>query len=419
MGVIKDKLKNMKNGGFFHVFFGNILVKLIAFISSIVIVRLVSKDSYAYLTYADNLYNYVICCVGLGMPSAILKFCVSEENTRKCHAYFLFAMKYGSLFQAILSISIVLYSAFFPIPFPKARGIIYLLILYPALLNALNTVSAYLRARAENILFARVAVVQTIVLFAFSVGLVRFIGVNSVPVARYIAIIVALLILLKFFHKEKIFDYESLSHFEIKAFMVMSLSLMFANIFSLIMPVNEMTLVNVILHNETITANYKIAILIPGQLSFVTQSILIYYFTIIAKLKSKKEIWQLSKKVGIVNAIVIAVITVIGIIFTPLIVRVAYGPAYDDAMTLSVFFWIVYALNAGFRMIPMNLLPAIGIAKMNAYVAMISCFLHLGLTTLFIYEFGIWGAGIGTGIIYIVSGLFYWKYYYKKCFEEE
>jgi len=62
--------------------------------------------------------------------------------------------------------------------------------------------------------------------------------------------------------------------------MVMSISLMLSNLFSLIMPINEMTLVNELLRNETITANYKIAIMIPGQLSFVTQSIIIYYFTI-------------------------------------------------------------------------------------------------------------------------------------------
>ena len=48
----------MIKGGFFHIFVGNTLVKMIAFVSSIVIVRLVDKTDYAYLTYADNLYNY-------------------------------------------------------------------------------------------------------------------------------------------------------------------------------------------------------------------------------------------------------------------------------------------------------------------------------------------------------------------------
>ena len=89
---------------------------------------------------------------------------------------------------------------------------------------------------------------------------------------------------------------------EIKSFMVMSISLTMSNLFSLIMPINEMTLVNELLRSEAITSNYKIAIMIPGQLSFVTQSIIVYYFTIVAKTEDKKEVWKISKKIGMITA---------------------------------------------------------------------------------------------------------------------
>ena len=75
--TIKEKIVGLLRGGFFHIFIGNTLVKMIAFISSIVIVRLVSKNDYAYLTYADNLYNYAISFAGLGMASSILKYCAT------------------------------------------------------------------------------------------------------------------------------------------------------------------------------------------------------------------------------------------------------------------------------------------------------------------------------------------------------
>jgi len=109
----------------------------------------------------------------------------------------------------------------------------------------------------------------------------------------------------------------------------MSISLMLSNLFSLIMPINEMTLVNELLRNETITANYKIAIMIPGQLSFVTQSIIIYYFTIIAKASDGKEVWNISKKVGMMTAGVIGIITVAGAVLSPYIIRIVYGSRYD------------------------------------------------------------------------------------------
>lgn len=129
-----------------------------------------------------------------------------------------------------------------------------------------------------------------------------------------------------------------LSPEQIKAFMVMSISLMLSNLFSLIMPINEMTLVNELLRNETITANYKIAIMIPGQLSFVTQSIIIYYFTIIAKASDGKEVWNISKKVGMMTAGVIGIITVAGAVLSPYIIRIVYGSRYEDATALSTVF---------------------------------------------------------------------------------
>ena len=71
--------------------------------------------------------------------------------------------------------------------------------------------------------------------------------------------------------------------------MSMSVALMVSNLFSMIMPINEQTLVNEILHNEIITANYRVATLIPSQMSFITQSIIIYYFTILAQKENIAE----------------------------------------------------------------------------------------------------------------------------------
>lgn len=416
---IGQKVEGLLKGGFFHIFVGNTLVKMIAFISSIVIVRLVNKEDYAYLTYADNLYNYAISFAGLGMASSILKYCAVAKTKAEDKAYFWFSVKYGTLFEAVLCLIIVVYVSAAEIPFPEAKPVVYVLILYPVLNNILNTVMGYLRAHGENEAYAKAAVTQTLVVFLCSVVFVILLGIQGIAFARYCAIIIAILVILKVLKKylqnEKA---KRLERQEIKAFMVMSVSLMLSNLFSLIMPINEMTLVNELLRNETITANYKIAIMIPGQLSFVTQSIIIYYFTIIAKTENKKEVWKISKRVGLFTAGIIAVITTAGIVLSPAIIRIVYGSRYEDATTLSTVFWIVYALNAAVRMIPMNFLPAIGVAKFNAVMAAASCIVHLGITYIAIMKFGIWGAGIATGLVYIISGMIYWYYFRKKCLSQ-
>lgn len=416
LGAIKNKIAGLFKGGFFHIFIGNTMVKMIAFVSSIVIVRLVDKTSYAYLTYADNLYNYVISFAGLGMVSSVLKFCASAKSKEEDKAYFVFAMKYGTLFEALLSVVVVLYVTWGAIPFPEAKTITYMLVLYPVLNNIISTIMSYLRAHGENQTYSKTAVIQTFCVFVTSIVLVIWVDIIGIAFARYLAISIAILFTLPVLKKYLTgVQNIKLEKSEIRAFMIMSLSLMISNLFSLIMPINEMALVNNLIRDEVVTANYKIAIMIPGQLSFITQSIVVYYFTIVARMDDKKEIWKLSKKVGWFSAGVIGVISLVGALLSPWIIRLVYGSQYEDAIELSIVFWIVYALNAAIRMVPMNFLPAIGIAKFNAIMAVVSCVIHFAITYWALTQFGIMGAGIATGIVYLGSGGVYWMYYRHCC----
>lgn len=98
--------------------------------SGIVIVRLVSKQNYAYFSYVDNLYFYANLVVGMGMPTAVLKFC-SGKNRKEDKTYILFAMKYGNLFQFFVSLLIVSCANTVSIPSPEARYLVTMHALYP------------------------------------------------------------------------------------------------------------------------------------------------------------------------------------------------------------------------------------------------------------------------------------------------
>ena len=413
---LKNKIFDLFKGGFFHIFIGNTMIKLIAFVSSIVIVRLVSKSDYAYLAYADNLYNYVVSLAGMGMTAAVLKYCATAQTQQEDKAYFCFALKYGTLTQIICSAIVVGYTFYASIPFPEAKPIIVALFLYPILNNVLNVFLNYLRAHGYNQLYAKAGLAQTIIVFVMSVVLVITFGIIGIAFARYLAIIVAILCIIKVLLKElESVPKIKLTKCQKKAFLAMSFSLMIPNLFSLIMPINEMTLINQLIRDEIVTSNYKIAMMIPSQLPFITNSIIIYYFTIIAKMQDGRQIWKLSKKVGFVNFGIISGISFIGAVLTPFIIKVVYGNQYMDAGALSVFFWIVHAMNAIFRLIPMNFLPAIGVVKFNAFMAAFSCLLHVCIAYVSIKIYGIWGAGVAACVVYFISGILYWLYYRKYC----
>lgn len=414
----KIQVLGLLRGGFFHILFGNTLTKMIAFISSIVIVRLVSKEDYAYLAYADNLYSYANLVAGLGMSTAVLKFCSPNQENDK--AYMMFAMKYGNIFQIALSFIIVIYASFVALPFPGARYLVITLAMYPVLTNIVTTIQNYVRAHLNNKLYVRISVVQTISVFGCSVVFVLGIGVFGIVVARYIAIVLSIIVAWKFLKSNlwKI-NSEKLKANQAKAFLAMALSMMIANLFSSMLANNEMALINYLISDEITTANYKVANLIPSQLTFVTSSVVVYYFPIISNMKVDKLVWNKVKRIGVFTGIIIIGITVFLMFFSPLIIELAYGNRYHDALGLFQLFWVVYCINAGFRMIPLNMLPALGITKFNAFLSVITCIVHFIIDYIFISYFGITGAGVASASVYLISGAIGWVYLHKICVNGE
>lgn len=70
-------------------------------------------------------------------------------------------------------------------------------------------------------------------------------------------------------------------------------------------------------------------------------------------------------------------------------------------------------LNAGIRMVPMNMLLAIRKYKFNLVMSIVAFFLQIGLDWYFISTKGIIGVAYGTTGVYLVTGIIYWVYYLR------
>lgn len=417
---LKVRISNLLKGGFFHILFGNTLTKMIAFISSIVIARLVSKADYAYLTYADNIYSYINFVAGLGMSTAILKYCSAAKSKEEDKAYFWFTIKYGSAFQVVISIALLFYVYLTPVPYPQARSIFLLLVLYPLLSHIFTSIMNYARAHLNNKLYVNMSVIQTVVVFLGSLGFVWLLGIKGIVTARYLATFVAVLFSIKFIRSlGRGVQKEKLNRQQIKGFMELSISMMLASFFSVILANNEQMLVDYLIADEVTTANYKVANLIPSQLIFVTNSIIVYYFPLIARIEDKSMIWKQLKKIGLLCGGISFIISLGGIIFSPIIVQVAYGNKYEDALSLFPVFWIIHAINSGVRLLPMNMLAAIGKTKFNAVMSFFTCIIHFIVDYISIKAFGILGVGIASGLVYAVFGIVYWIYMRRVCKKEK
>lgn len=419
MNSLIQKIKALFRDGFFHILIGNVLIKLVAFLSSIVVVRLVSKQEYAYLGCADNYYQYINLLSGLGLSTALLKFCSPQRNLGENKFYFNLSIRVGVIFQLAASIVLVIGVYCNDIPFPQARGLVAVLILYPVFTLVITTLQNYIRSQLENKLFARMGVIQTIALFAASIPLALLLGTYGVVAARYIAMLVVIYIGYSYMRKAIPGNTQIVKPQteEIKLFWKLAISMMLANLFSMIMPINETFLINSYIKDEIVSANYKVAVLIPSQIVFITNSIVVYLFPKIAQMAN--DLSGAFKKTIKVEGLLLGIIgfvCLVGYFVSPLLIRIVYGVQYLDAISLSKTYWIVYGINAGFRMLPMNVLPAVGSTSFNSTVSVVSCVVHAVVLRFLLERVGIYGAPYSLILVYSLSGILYWLYLFMKCY---
>lgn len=410
------KLKSLVFSGLSYIIFGNFLSKGVALLSSILIARFVDKAEYAYLSYADNLYQYITLFTGLGLASALLVVCTPDVSIGKHRSYLGKALEYGGIFEFISSLLLCLGTQLISIPFPQARKYMWLLLLYPLMTYIFNTLQAYIRVKRNNKLYAGLGAAHTVIVGILSIFLVLIIDTVGVVFSRYIAVFAVTVIAIMYISKaDRGISLCKITNEEQKKFLLLGLSLMFANLFSGMMPINETFIVNNLIKDEIVTANFKVAGIIPSMLPIITSSVMVYYFPIIAAMKDGKEIKKKVSKIALVNGAIILAVTAVGMIVTPVGIGLVYGEKYSDAAGISYLLWIMRAVNTVFRMVPLNILAAIGEAKFNAYISVITCITHAVLDYIFIYNWGVDGIAYAAIIVYIISAVALWVHFNKSC----
>ncbi len=67
MEKVLPKIKTLLRTGFFHIFGSSVINKIIAFLSSVVLVRILTKAEYGVFTYAWNIYSIILILNGMGI----------------------------------------------------------------------------------------------------------------------------------------------------------------------------------------------------------------------------------------------------------------------------------------------------------------------------------------------------------------
>ena len=363
-----------------------------------------------------RLFSYVELVAGMGLASALLKFATNNNTPEEDKAYLRFSGKWGSIIQFAVSGIVCVVISLVELPFEQAKIYIYSLAIFPCLNYFLSVLQTYIRAHEEYKKYAIIGFVQALLVCGLGSLFAFYKGAQGLVVARYIAILFVIIYGIRII-KDSVKDVSviRLSKKSRHEFIGMGVSLVFADFFSAVMPINETFLVNNLIGNEVITANFKVAGLLPSQLLLVTGSIVVYFFPKVAKIKDGQKTLSYVLKITLLNFVLQTIITFVGIVFTPFIIDLLYGSKYHDAIEMSYLLWIMRYINVVFRMIPMNFLPAIGETKFNAMCCAISCVVHIVIDYLCIVNYGIDGLAIATILVYLLSGGAFWSYFIYVC----
>lgn len=411
-----DKIKKLYASGAFHITIGSFVTKFVAFFGSIFVVRLLTKTDYGILQYVENLYSYALVLAGLGLPFAILRYVVIADQDKKS-SYLNYAVWHSFLRDCIIGCIIIVLNIFikYPDSFQDARIYVPILAVLLPFQDLVTNASYALRAVFRNKEYAYVACAVSILLILGRILGAKGFGLAGVVWSRFIINFICASILLFIIYRiyprrNKV----ALSRKEIVEMNKYSFQYMISSGLWAIFMLNDTFLLSVLTNNPAIVAEYKVAYVLPGNLSLISTAIGIYVAPYFTKNENNKEWVRKNYRItSLVNAGAIGIIALVLMLFAEPLISFIYGDLYLNVVPLMRVLLLSTFINSGFRYVTANILSAMGKVKSNLIISIVGVILQIMLDLLFIPIFGATGVAYSNCIVFIVMALSLYYVYYK------
>lgn len=416
---MKNKsIKQLFQTGFFHIFGSSTVNKIVAFLSSVVLVRILSKAEYGVFTYAWNIYSIVLLLNGFGMETGILQLCSEKGGDRAyMNSITHYGLRFGLKADVLLALILLVIGLFVPLKVEGSAGLLCLLCLLPAFQLVYGIISSRLRSEKRNQEYARLSLFNTVAVFVLTAGLAFLFRQTGMVLGYYAAYTCSILLALRTgsFRPERA---PSPDRPERKALLSIALVSMCNNGLSQLMYLLDVFVLGIVDPQETLLASYKVATLIPSALPFIPLSLIIYLYPYFAERRNDRD-WCLKRYkqvllgLGCFNVLVSATL----FLLAPWIVRLLFGEIYMDAVPVFRVLSLNYFVSGTFRILSGNLLVTQRKLKFNLLVALISGGANIVADFLFIRWWGSLGAALATVLVTLISSILstsYLIYTFKK-----
>lgn len=407
MEKVLPKIKTLFRTGFFHIFGSSVINKIIAFMSSVVLVRILTKAEYGVFTYAWNIYSIILIFNGMGIESGVLQ--VSSEHsgdTEFGDRASNYGIWYGVKFDLILVAIILLIGLFAPLKIEASREILCMLCLLPMSQILFQMTTTYLRAQKRNQEFARLTVLNTALIFVVSAGCAFIFREKGLVFGYYAAYLSSFAVGFLIYHVRIFNNSESLEDRERKGLLKIAAISMVNSGLSQLMYLLDVFVLGIVDPQETLLASYKVATMIPSALAFIPLALITYLYPYFAEQRGDGN-WCLKRYKQILLGLGGLNLVISGILFAgaPLIIRLLFGEQYLDAVPVFRILSVNYFFSGTFRILSGNLLVTQRKLKFNLLVAIVSSLTNVVADYFFIQWWGSIGAALATVLVVFVSSV--------------
>lgn len=405
---IFETVRKLQSKGLFDIFGANVINKILAFLSSIFIVRILTKDEFGTYAYLQNILSFFLLLNGAGVTSGYLQYGSKYWKDNKRFSFFKYSFKIGVTCNLIIGLLISIYALFFS----SSENNISMLLLYMCLIPFFSLIfeliQTYNRVERDLKKYSRLTTLNTIVYVFGMIAGAYIMKVTGIIIFHYIALFISILFGIYSFsakdaHWSEIRDPERM---EKKDFMSFSILTMLSNAAGQLTYILDVFIIGLLLKDLNVLASYKTATIIPFALTFIPISIMIFVYPYFVEHAGdvgwvKKNYKSLLLYNGALNL----AISLFLIIFSKLIIRICFGEQYIDTLYAFIILAVGYFISASFRIPAGNILAALGKVKINLYITIIAGILQIIFDIALILNIGSIGAAISSLFIFAFTGI--------------
>ena len=391
-------LKNFIDKEGAYVFASSLFTKICSFLTSLILIRILSPDEFGVLSYVFSALAFFIPFSGGGMQHSFLRYAPMFVDKKDKLGLFQHSFFRGLLLSFFLAFVLFLLMPWLNNSVGKTSTYFSWLILYLFSFFLLELVKIRYRVEDQNKKYAGIDAYTSALVLFFGTGLAYFYG----PLAYVIVFVTVPLVL-------------GLAHLKVPLKVPVKIPEKYYSygmwvgigaIASQLMYSLDIFLIGKLIQDPQQVAVYRSASIIPIALFFIPNSYITTHYTDLAKNSMDKEyLIRFAKDYIKLFSVLAFVLGAVLYLMSDFIIAILFGEAYVEAAYLFEIL-ILGMVGAFILRIPFgNMLASVGMSNWNAIVAFIILVLNGVLNYYAIHAWGIVGAAIVTSALLWISGI--------------